>query len=152
MSKVNRKIIEIDEERCDGCGQCVPACAEGAIQVIDGKAKLIADKYCDGLGACLGDCPNDALLVVERDADEFDEEAVEEHLKTFGKETQAAEHAISILGGQVQQVIPVELLGLAETRHLVVIKKVARTPIKYPRRPGLPAKRPLKAGHQDMDV
>jgi 16S rRNA (guanine527-N7)-methyltransferase len=68
------------------------------------------------------------------------------------KETQAAEHAISILGGQVQQVIPVELLGLAETRHLVVIEKVARTPIKYPRRPGLPAKRPLKAGHQDIDV
>jgi len=78
--KVQRKIIEIDEEKCDGCGQCVPACAEGAIEIIDGKARLIAEKYCDGLGACLGECPNDALNIDEREVDEFDEEAVEEHL------------------------------------------------------------------------
>lgn len=80
--KVKRKVIQIDEEKCDGCGQCVPSCAEGAIQIIDGKAKLVAEKYCDGLGACLGTCPNDALKVLERDVDEFDEKAVEEHLKT----------------------------------------------------------------------
>jgi len=80
--KVKRKIIEIDEDKCDGCGQCVPSCAEGAIQVIDGKAKLVSEKYCDGLGACLGTCPNDALKVLERDVEEFDEKAVEEHLKT----------------------------------------------------------------------
>ena len=78
--KVMRKIIEIDEERCDGCGQCVPGCAEGALEIIDGKAKVVAEVFCDGLGACIGECPNDALTLVEREADEFDEQAVEERL------------------------------------------------------------------------
>ncbi|MGM0453132.1 MAG: ATP-binding protein [Thermodesulfobacteriota bacterium] len=81
--KTVRKIIKIDEKLCDGCGQCVPACAEGAIQIIDGKAKVISDNLCDGLGACLGQCPTGALQIIEREAEEFDEEAVEEHLKTM---------------------------------------------------------------------
>ncbi|MBW2017596.1 MAG: 4Fe-4S binding protein [Deltaproteobacteria bacterium] len=85
--KVKRKIIEIDEERCDGCGLCIPACAEGAIEIVDGKARVVSDKFCDGLGACLGECPNDALRIVEREADEFDEEAVEAHLRSRGKTT-----------------------------------------------------------------
>jgi len=84
--KVRRKIIEIDEERCDGCGLCIIGCAEGALKIIDGKAKVVADKFCDGLGACLGECPNDALAIVEKETDEFDEIAVEEHLSQMEKE------------------------------------------------------------------
>ncbi len=81
--KVKRNIIQIDEEKCDGCGLCVPTCAEGAIQIIDGKARLVADKYCDGLGACLGECPRGALTIVERDAEEFDEVSVKQHIKSL---------------------------------------------------------------------
>ena len=66
-----RQIIHIDQEKCDGCGMCVPSCAEGAIQIVDGKAQLLADKFCDGLGACLGECPQGALTIEERDAPEF---------------------------------------------------------------------------------
>lgn len=82
---VKRDIVHIDEERCDGCGQCIPSCAEGALQIIDGKARIVDDAYCDGLGACLGYCPRDAISVVEREAPEFDMEAVRRHLEALEK-------------------------------------------------------------------
>lgn len=90
--KVKRKIIQIDQERCDGCGNCIPSCAEGAIQIVDGVAKIVKDEYCDGLGACLGECPQDALKIVEREAKEFDEEAVETYLKELEKQNKKTEN------------------------------------------------------------
>jgi len=80
-----RNIVRIDEDKCNGCGLCVPACAEGAIQIVDGKARLVADNLCDGLGACLGDCPREAITIEQRDTDAFDEEEV--------KKVQAAQTA-----------------------------------------------------------
>ena len=76
-----RKIINIDEQKCNGCGLCVAACHEGALQLIDGKAKLVSESYCDGLGDCLPECPVDAIRIEEREADAFDAEAVKKNME-----------------------------------------------------------------------
>ncbi len=107
--KVRRKIIEIDEELCDGCGQCIIGCAEAALVLVDGKAKLVAEKYCDGLGACLGECPTGALKIVERVSDDFDEEAVEELLKANKEKeakTAAPDMACGCAGSNIQSFVP----------------------------------------------
>jgi ferredoxin len=88
--RTSRKIISIDEEKCTGCGQCIPNCPEGALQVIDGKARLVSDLFCDGLGACVGHCPEDAMTVEERPAEPYDEARVMANIVKAGPNTIAA--------------------------------------------------------------
>jgi len=82
---MKREIIQIDEEKCNGCGLCIPNCPEGALQIIDGKARLISDLFCDGLGACIGHCPEGAITIVEREAEVYDEAKVMENIVKQGR-------------------------------------------------------------------
>src|SRR5512143_948575 len=81
---MKRKIVNINEDLCNGCGACIPKCAEGALQIVNGKARMIKDTYCDGLGACLGQCPQGAITITEREADAFNLAEVHEFLKSKG--------------------------------------------------------------------
>lgn len=80
-----REIIKIDIDKCNGCGLCIPNCPEGALQIIDGKARLVSDLFCDGLGACIGHCPQGAISIIKRDAQEYDETKVMRNIVTQGK-------------------------------------------------------------------
>jgi len=87
-----RQIIKIDELLCNGCGVCVPSCAEGALEIVDGKVRVHEDRLCDGLGACIGECPEGALTIEEREASEYDQAAVEERLALLGRPALAHHH------------------------------------------------------------
>jgi ferredoxin len=92
-----RKIVKIDEAKCNGCGECIPNCQEGAIQIIDNKARLISDVFCDGLGACIGHCPWGAILIEERDAEGFDEKKVKEHVEFSHTESELRTWPVQIM-------------------------------------------------------
>src|SRR5512135_1039655 len=83
-------MIQVDTEKCDGCGLCIPSCPEGALQIIDGKARLVSDLMCDGLGACIGECSVGAIKIEQREAEPYNEAAVIREIAKFGRNTVVA--------------------------------------------------------------
>lgn len=120
-----RKIIKIDEEKCNGCGLCIPNCPEGALQIIDGKARLVSDLFCDGLGACIGHCPQGAITIEEREAKEYDERKVMANIVKQGKNIILA-HLEHLKAHQQKEYLKQALDFLKEKNIAVPFTKEAR--------------------------
>ena len=123
---VMRNIVKIDEEKCDGCGLCVDACAEGAIKIVDGKAKLVSEIYCDGLGVCIGHCPQNAITIEKREAAGFDEEATKAHLD---KERNAQKQTDFVCPGMMTKKLR-EKGKTAETDAPTVTSQLSHWPVQ----------------------
>ncbi|MCU0630448.1 MAG: 4Fe-4S binding protein [Methanoregulaceae archaeon] len=115
---MHRKIIRIDESKCTGCGQCIPDCPEGALQLIDGKARLVSDLFCDGLGACIGTCPEGAISVIEREAGAYDEKAVMETIVRQGELVIRAH--LEHLAGHGQTKLYHQAIDYLDEHHLAI--------------------------------
>ena len=115
---VVRDIIKIDEEKCTGCGLCIPNCPEGALQIIDGKARMISDLFCDGLGACIGHCPEGAITVEKREAEPYDERRVMENVIKQGANTIRA-HLMHMLDHKEFEFLDIAIDYLKENGHEV---------------------------------
>ena len=124
---VLRNIIKIDEEKCNGCGDCVNACAEGAIEIIDGKAKLVSEVYCDGLGACIGHCPQDAITIETREANEFDEEVTKAYL---AKKKSPEEQTNFVCPGMVAKKIREKNLTTESVQTTEVVSQLSHWPVQ----------------------
>jgi ferredoxin len=112
INMVQRKIVHINESLCNGCGNCIPKCAEGALQIVNGKARMIKETYCDGLGACLGQCPQGAITITEREAPAFDEKEVHEYLKSKNQTTSSKTPELSQTPTKPQWPVKINLVPI----------------------------------------
>jgi Pyruvate/2-oxoacid:ferredoxin oxidoreductase delta subunit len=108
---MKRKIVHINESLCNGCGQCIPGCVECALQIVEGKARIVKDIYCDGLGACLGHCPQGAITIVEREAEAFNQEEVHKYINSQKTVTQVSNAASATLQNKPQWPVKIDLIS-----------------------------------------
>ena len=140
---MKREIIHIDEDKCTGCGLCIPNCPEGALQVIDGKARLVSDLFCDGLGACIGHCPEDAITVEVRDAEPYDERRVMENIVTQGPNVIKAH--LEHLKDHGEEELLGQALAVLDEKNM----DVDWAPVQEPVHAGCPGARAMVLNHQE---